>query len=74
MRSLFEELRYRNVFRVAIAYAVIGWLIAQVADLVVDAFELPGSFMRMVIVLLVLGFPLASFLAWAFELTPEGVK
>jgi TolB-like protein len=74
LRSLFEELRYRNVFRVAIAYAVIGWLIAQVADLVVDAFELPGSFMRMVIVLLVLGFPLASFLAWAFELTPEGVK
>jgi TolB-like protein len=74
MRGFIEELRYRNVFRVAIAYAVIGWLVAQVSDLVVDAFNLPDRFMQMVIILLVLGFPLAVFLAWAFELTPEGVK
>ena len=73
MRSLIEELRYRNVFRVAIAYTVISWLIAQVADLDFDAFDLPSAFMQMVIILLVLGFPVAVFLAWAFELTPDGV-
>jgi len=72
--NLFEELRYRNVFRVAAAYAVIGWLLAQVADLVSDAFNLPDTFLQMVIIFLVLGFPVAVFLAWAFELTPEGVK
>ena len=72
--NLFEELKYRNVFRVAVAYVVVGWLIAQVADLLVDAFNLPDSFLQMVIVLLVLGFPLAVVLAWAFELTPDGVK
>lgn len=73
MRSFIEELRYRNVFRVSIAYTVISWLIAQVADLVFDAFDLPSAFMQMVIILLVLGFPVAVFLAWAFELTPDGV-
>lgn len=74
MRGFFEELKYRNVFRVGVAYVVVGWLIAQVADLVVSAFNLPDSFLQMVIILLVLGFPLAVFLAWAFELTPDGVK
>ena len=74
MRGFIEELRYRNVFRVAVAYIVVGWLVAQVADLVVDAFNLPDSFLQMIIVLLVLGFPIAVVFAWAFELTPEGVK
>ena len=74
MRGFIEELKYRNVFRVAVAYVVVGWLIAQVADLVVDAFNLPDNFLQMVIVLLVLGFPLAVVLAWAFELTPDGVR
>ena len=74
MRGFFEELRYRNVFRVGIAYAVVGWVLAQVADLVVDAFNLPDSFLQMIIIVLLLGFPIALFLAWAFELTPEGVK
>jgi TolB-like protein len=73
MRGFIEELKHRNVFRVGIAYAVIGWLIAQVADLVVDAFNMPTSFLQMIIVLVALGFPIALFLAWAFELTPEGV-
>ena len=59
LRSFFEELQYRNVIRVAIAYAVVGWLVAQVADLVVDAFNLPDRFMQTVIILLVLGFPVA---------------
>ena len=74
MRGFIDELKYRNVFRVAVAYVVVGWLIAQVADLVVDAFNLPDSFLQMIIVLLVLGFPIAVVLAWAFELTPDGVK
>ena len=74
MRNFFEELRHRNVIRVAIAYAVVGWLLAQVTDLVVDAFNLPDSFLQMVIIFLALGFPVTLFLAWAFELTPEGMK
>ena len=74
MRGFIEELRYRNVFRVGAAYVVAGWLVAQVADLVADAFNLPDWFMQMVIILLVLGLPVALFLAWAFELTPEGIK
>ncbi len=74
MRSFFEELRYRNVFRVAIAYVVAGWLIAQVADLAADAFNAPDWFMQMLIVLLLIGLPVALFLAWAYELTPDGVK
>jgi TolB-like protein len=74
MRNLFEELKHRNVFRVAVAYVIVGWLIAQVADLIVDAFNWPDTFLQMVIVLLVLGFPIAVIFAWAFELTPEGLK
>ncbi|MEJ2298774.1 MAG: hypothetical protein P8X94_09815 [Woeseiaceae bacterium] len=72
--NLFEELRYRNVFKVAAAYAVVGWLLAQVADLVVDAFNLPDRFLQMIIITLVLGFPIAVFFAWVFELTPDGLK
>ena len=74
MRGFIEELRYRNVFRVAIAYIVAGWLLAQVADLAADAFNAPEWFMQMLIVLLLLGLPVALFLAWAYELTPDGVK
>jgi len=74
MRRFIEELRHRNVIRVAAAYIVAGWVIAQVADLVASAFNLPNWFMQVVIILLVLGLPVALFLAWAFELTPEGMK
>lgn len=74
MRAFIEELRHRNVFRVGIAYVITGWLLAQVADLVVDAFNLPDAFLQMVIILLVFGFPVSLFFAWAFELTPDGVK
>ncbi len=73
MREFVEELRHRNVFRVAAAYLVIGWLIAQVADLAADAFNAPDWVMQMLIVALLLGLPVALFLAWAFELTPEGI-
>jgi len=74
MRGFIEELRYRNVFRVAVAYVVVSWLIAQVADLFSDVFKLPDWFMQALIIVLALGLPVAAFLAWAFELTPEGMK
>lgn len=74
MRGFIEELRHRNVFRVAVAYVVAGWLIAQIADLAADAFDAPDWVMKMLIVLLLIGLPVALFLAWAYELTPEGVK
>jgi TolB-like protein len=74
MRGFIEELRHRNVIRVGVAYIIAGWLIAQVADLASDAFHAPEWFMQMLIILLLIGLPLALFLAWAYELTPEGVK
>ncbi len=74
MDGIFQELQRRNVIRVAVAYIVVGWLVAQVADLAADAFDAPSWVMRMLIVVLLLGLPVALFLAWAFELTPEGVK
>ncbi len=73
MRGFIEELRHRNVFRVAIAYIIIGWVFAQVSDLAADAFHAPEWVMQMLIVVLLLGLPVALFLAWAFELTPDGV-
>lgn len=72
--SLLTELKRRNVFRVAIAYAVIAWVLAQVADLAFDNFGAPEWVGKTVLFILVLGFPLAIFFAWAFEMTPEGVK
>ncbi len=74
MDGIFQELQRRNVIRVAVAYIVVGWLVAQVADLAADAFDAPSWVMRMLIVVLLLGLPVALFLAWVFELTPEGVK
>ena len=72
--SLFEELKRRNVFRVAIAYGIFAWVIAQVADLAFDNFGSPEWVSKTVLFLLMLGLPLAIFFAWAFELTPEGIK
>ncbi len=74
MLRLIEELRNRNVFRVGAAYVVGCWLIAQVADLVGGVFNVPNWFMQVLILVMVLGLPVAVFLAWAFELTPEGLK
>ena len=71
---LFDELRRRNVIRVATAYAIVGWLVLQVADLAAASFAAPDWVMRMLIVALLLGLPVAAFLAWAYELTPEGVR
>lgn len=72
--SLFTELKRRNVFRVGAAYAVVAWLIVQVGDVAADNLGFPDWFMPMLFVLLALGFPVAVFLAWAFELTPGGMK
>src|SRR6266567_8110884 len=73
-RSFFAELKRRNVYKVAIAYAVVGWLLMQVASQIFPFFEIPNWAVRLVVLLLVIGFPVALILAWAFELTPEGIK
>ena len=72
--EMFGELKRRNVFSVAIAYIVLGWMTLQVADVLFDTFEAPIWVARSVAVLLLLGFPFACLFAWAFELTQEGVK
>lgn len=72
--SLFGELRRRKVFRVAAAYAVVAWLLLQIADVLLENFGAPDWVFKSFTVLLVLGFPLAVVLAWVFELTPEGMK
>jgi TolB-like protein len=70
---LFAELKRRNVFRVAGVYAVVGWLLAQISTTLEEALGLPAWFDGLIVALLLLGLPIALVLAWAFELTPEGV-
>jgi TolB-like protein len=72
--SLIAELKRRNVFRAAVAYGIVAWLLVEVASVVLPTFETPGWVMKVVIFLAALGFPLALVIAWAFELTPEGIK
>ncbi len=72
--SLFQELKRRNVFKVAIAYIVVSWLVAQVLQLVFESFGTPDWVMKTVLVLMAMGLLFALFFAWAFELTPEGLK
>lgn len=74
MQHLFDELRRRQVFRVAAAYSVIAWLVVQAASIAFPAFGAPGWVMRVLIALVVFGLPIALILAWAFELTPAGVQ
>jgi TolB-like protein len=74
MNNFFAELRRRNVYKVAVAYAVVGWLLVQVATQVFPFLEIPNWAIRLVILLTALGFPVALIIAWAFELTPEGIK
>lgn len=73
-KKFFVELKRRKVYRVAIAYAVLSWLLIQIATQVFPFFEIPMWAVRLVILLLALGFPVALLLAWAFDLTPEGIK
>jgi TolB-like protein/Flp pilus assembly protein TadD len=72
--NFFSELKRRNVYKVAVAYAVVGWVIAQVATQIFPFLEIPNWIVRLVIVLLAIGFPIALVIAWAFETTPEGIK
>ena len=73
-KKFFGELKRRNVYKVAIAYGVVAWLLMQVASQIFPFFEIPNWAVRLVVLLLVIGFPVALILAWAFELTPEGLK
>jgi TolB-like protein/Tfp pilus assembly protein PilF len=72
--SFFSELKRRNVYKVAVAYAIAGWLLVQIATQVFPFLEIPNWVVRLVIALVVIGFPIALVLAWAFEATPEGIK
>jgi TolB-like protein/Flp pilus assembly protein TadD len=74
MPSFFGELKRRNVVRVAILYAIVGWLVLQIAALVIPALKIPDWGVSLVVVLVVLGFPVALVLAWAYELTPDGIR
>ncbi len=74
MTSLFTELRRRNVFKVGAAYAIVAWLLVQVVDVVLPALQMPEWTISFVTVLLIIGFPITLIMAWAFEMTPEGIK
>src|SRR6266571_1781150 len=74
LKNFFAELKRRNVYKVAIAYAVVAWLLMQIATQVFPFLEIPNWAIRLVIMLIVIGFPIALVIAWAFELTPEGLK
>jgi adenylate cyclase len=74
LKSFVGELKRRNVYKVAIAYAVVAWLLMQIATQVFPFLEIPNWAIRLVIMLIVIGFPIALVIAWAFELTPEGLK
>src|SRR5215469_15084668 len=73
-KIFFGELKRRNVYKVGVAYAVVGWLLIQVATQVFPFLDIPNWTIRLVILLTALGFPVALIIAWAFELTPEGIK
>jgi TolB-like protein/Tfp pilus assembly protein PilF len=74
LKNVFIELKRRNVYKVAIAYAIVGWLLIQVTTQVFPFFEIPNWGVRLIVLFIVIGFPVALILAWAFELTPEGIK
>ncbi len=73
-RNFFTELRRRNVYKVAVAYAIVAWLLIQAASILFPTFEAPAWVMKVFIAAIAAGFPLALIFAWAFELTPEGIK
>src|SRR6266516_1307063 len=73
-RNFFGELKRRNVYKVAVAYAVVGWALAQGIAQVFPVFDIPNWAVRLIVLAIVIGFPIALVIAWAFELTPEGIK
>ena len=72
--NFFAELQRRNVYKVAAAYAVVGWLLVQITTQVFPIFEIPNWALRLIVLVIIIGFPIALVIAWAFELTPEGLK
>ena len=74
IENFFAELKRRNVYKVAVAYAVVGWLLVQVTTQVFPIFEIPNWALRLIVLAIIIGFPIALVIAWAFELTPEGIK
>jgi len=74
MRNFFAELKRRNVYKVAVAYGVVGWLVIQVTATIVPALHLPDGLTTAIVVLVLVGFPIALVVSWAFEMTPEGMK
>src|SRR5437773_9055454 len=73
-KGFFGELKRRNVYKVAVAYAIVGWLLVQIATQVFPFLEIPNWVVRLVIVLVAIGFPIALVIAWAFEITPQGIE
>src|SRR5947209_11010764 len=74
INNFFAELKRRNVYKVAVAYAVVAWLLIQAASIFLPAFNAPQWAMQIVILIVVVGFPIALAFSWAFEITPEGIK
>src|SRR5947208_16801184 len=72
--NFFAELKRRNVYKVAVAYAVVAWLLIQAASIFFPAFDAPPWVMRIFIIVIIFGFPVALIFSWAFEITPEGIK
>ena len=72
--SIFSELKRRNVYKVAVAYIVGGWALSQGIAQVFPVFDVSNWAIRLVVLLIIIGFPIALFIAWAFEVTPEGIK
>src|SRR2546430_5970323 len=73
LKNFFAELKRRNVYKVAVAYAVVAWLTIQAASIFLPAFNAPQWAMQIVILILVVGFPIALAFSWAFEITSEGI-
>src|SRR6266516_3871042 len=74
LHDFVVELKRRNVYKVAVAYAVVGWLLVQITTQVFPIFEIPNWALRLIVLAIIIGFPIALVIAWAFELTPEGLK
>src|SRR5438046_9623777 len=72
--NFFAELKRRNVYKVAIAYGVVAWLLIQIATQVFPFFEIPNWAVRLIVLVIIIGFPIALVVAWTFELTPQGLK
>src|SRR5467141_3523198 len=74
IENFFAELKRRNVYKVAVAYAVVAWLVIQAASIFLPAFDAPPWVMKIFIIVIIFGFPVALIFSWAFEITPEGIK